>query len=66
MSPRSAATVNRAPWLTHFGFTRTPFSKSLAPAELYQRQSHQEAVARILHCVQERSRCQGSWSPPTT
>jgi len=43
----------KAPWLTHFGFTRTPFSKSLAPSELFTRVPHQEAVARILHCVQE-------------
>ena len=43
----------RAPWLTHFGFTRTPFSKSLAPAELFSRLPHQEAVARILHCIAE-------------
>ncbi len=43
----------KAPWLTHFGFVRTPFSKSLAPSELFTRVPHQEAVARILHCVQE-------------
>ncbi len=43
----------KAPWLTHFGFTRTPFSKSLAPSELFSRAPHQEAVARILHCIQE-------------
>jgi type II secretory pathway predicted ATPase ExeA len=43
----------KAPWLAHFGFTRTPFSKSLAPSELFARTAHQEAVARILHCVQE-------------
>jgi type II secretory pathway predicted ATPase ExeA len=43
----------RAPWLAHFGFTRTPFSKSLAPGELFSRPPHQEAVARILHCVNE-------------
>ena len=43
----------KALWLTHFGFTRTPFSKSLAPSELFTRVPHQEAVARILHCIQE-------------
>jgi type II secretory pathway predicted ATPase ExeA len=43
----------KAPWLAHFGFTRTPFTKSLGPAELFARQPHQEAVARILHCIQE-------------
>ena len=43
----------KAPWITHFGFTRTPFSKSLARSELFTRVPHQKAVARILHCVQE-------------
>jgi len=46
-------TATRAPWLAHFGFTRTPFSKSLTPAELFSRQPHEEAVARILHCIAE-------------
>jgi type II secretory pathway predicted ATPase ExeA len=45
--------TTRAPWLTHFGLTRTPFSKSLLPSELFSRPPHQEAVARILHCVNE-------------
>ena len=40
--------TTRVPWLTHFGFVRTPFSKSLAPGELFSRAPHQEAVARIL------------------
>ena len=34
-------------WLDHFGFRRTPFSKSLAASELFPRQPHLEAVARI-------------------
>ena len=42
-----------APWLLHFGFTRTPFSKSLSAAELFSRGPHEEAVARILHCIAE-------------
>jgi type II secretory pathway predicted ATPase ExeA len=49
----AVAPTAKAAWLTHFGFTRTPFTKSLAPSELFSRQPHQEAVARILHCVQE-------------
>jgi len=49
----ASASTPRAPWLAHFGFTRTPFSKTLAPAELFSRQPHQEAVARILHCIAE-------------
>ncbi len=47
----------KAPWITHFGFTRTPFSKTLAPSELFTRAPHQEAVARILHCIQESALC---------
>jgi type II secretory pathway predicted ATPase ExeA len=43
----------RAPWQTHFGFTRTPFGKSLAPSELFTRAPHEEAVARIRHCIAE-------------
>ena len=43
----------RAPWQTHFGFTRTPFGKSLAPSELFTRTPHEEAVARIRHCIAE-------------
>lgn len=43
----------RAPWQTHFGFTRTPFGKSLAPSELFTRGPHEEAVARIRHCIAE-------------
>jgi type II secretory pathway predicted ATPase ExeA len=49
----TATTTARTPWLQHFGFTRTPFSKSLAASELFSREPHQEAVARILHCIQE-------------
>ena len=49
----TTTTTPRAPWLAHFGFTRTPFGKTLAPAELFSRQPHQEAVARILHCIAE-------------
>ena len=43
----ASASTPRAPWLAHFGFTRTPFSRTLAPSELFSRQPHHEAVARI-------------------
>ena len=43
----------RPPWQAHFGFTRTPFGKSLAPSELFTRTPHEEAVARIRHCIAE-------------
>ncbi len=43
----------RAPWVAHFGFTKTPFSKSIAASDLFRRDAHAEAVARISHCVAE-------------
>ena len=41
------------PWVTHFGLTRTPFGKNIAAANLFTRDAHAEAVARIHHCVHE-------------
>jgi type II secretory pathway predicted ATPase ExeA len=48
-----APTVTHAPWVTHFGFTRTPFGKAIAPGDLYARDAHREAVARIGFCIAE-------------
>ena len=45
--------MTRAPWVTHFGFTRTPFSKTIPASQLCDRASHQEAVARIRFCIGE-------------
>ncbi|MGH9023090.1 MAG: ExeA family protein [Acidimicrobiia bacterium] len=45
--------MSRAPWVTHFGFTRTPFSKSIPAKDLFTRDAHAEAVARINFCVAE-------------
>ena len=42
-----------SPWVTHFGFTRTPFGKNIPANQLFVRDAHAEAVARIHHCVQE-------------
>jgi type II secretory pathway predicted ATPase ExeA len=39
---------------SHWGFTRMPFSKDLAPSMLHAHASHGEAVARISWCVDER------------
>src|SRR5260370_33261374 len=39
--------MNRSPWVSHFGFSRTPFTKSIAAKDLYRRAAHDEAVARI-------------------
>jgi type II secretory pathway predicted ATPase ExeA len=45
--------VSRAPWVAHFGLQRTPFHKSIAARDLFSRQAHDEAVARINFCVVE-------------
>jgi type II secretory pathway predicted ATPase ExeA len=38
---------------SHWGFTRTPFTKDLAPSMLHRHPGHAEAVARISWCVDE-------------
>jgi type II secretory pathway predicted ATPase ExeA len=43
----------RQPWVAHFGLTRTPFGKNIPANQLFVRDAHAEAVARISHCVQE-------------
>jgi len=42
-----------APWAAHFGLTRTPFGKAIAARDLFARQGHAEAIARISFCVAE-------------
>jgi type II secretory pathway predicted ATPase ExeA len=37
----------------HYGFTRTPFGRDLAPGMLHRHTSHNEAVARITWCVSD-------------
>ena len=39
----------------HYGFTRMPFGRDLAPGMLHRHASHNEAVARISWCIAERS-----------
>ena len=39
----------------HYGFTRTPFGKDLAPSMLCRYPAHAEAVARITWCARERA-----------
>jgi type II secretory pathway predicted ATPase ExeA len=46
-------TSTSAPWVAHFGFTRTPFTKQIAARDLFVRDAHAEAVARITFCVAE-------------
>ena len=45
--------MNRSPWVAHFGFTKTPFTKSIPAKDLYRRVAHDEAVARIGFVVAE-------------
>ena len=45
--------MSRAPWVAHFGLTRTPFSKRIAASDLFGRAAHGEAVARIGFCIAE-------------
>jgi type II secretory pathway predicted ATPase ExeA len=40
---------------SHYGFTRTPFGRALAPQMLHRHGAHAEAVARIDWCVTERA-----------
>ena len=39
----------------HWGFTRMPFGRSLAPSMLHRHDGHAEAVARIGWCITERA-----------
>jgi type II secretory pathway predicted ATPase ExeA len=40
---------------SHYGFTKMPFGRSLAPGMLHRHGAHAEAVARIGWCVTERA-----------
>ena len=40
---------------SHYGFTRMPFGRDLAPGMLHRHAAHNEAVARITWCVAERA-----------
>ncbi len=39
---------------SHYGFTKTPFGRALAPQMLHRHDTHAEAVARIGWCISER------------
>lgn len=39
----------------HYGFSRMPFGRNLAPGMLHRHASHNEAVARISWCISERA-----------
>ena len=48
---RRTAVTSRAPWAAHFGLARTPFGKSIAAKDLFARQAHAQATARISFCI---------------
>ena len=39
----------------HYGFTRMPFGRDLAPGMLHRHAAHNEAVARLTRCITERA-----------
>jgi type II secretory pathway predicted ATPase ExeA len=39
----------------HYGFTRMPFGRDLAPGMLHRHAAHNEAVARLTWCITERA-----------
>ena len=43
--------MSPAPWAAHFGLARTPFGKSIPARDLFARQAHAVAIARISFCV---------------
>jgi len=45
--------TEKASWVTHFGFSKTPFSKSIPAFDLFVREAHSEAIARIGFCIAE-------------
>jgi type II secretory pathway predicted ATPase ExeA len=40
-------------WKRYWGLSRTPFSKKLAPSELFEHPGHREAIARIRFAIDE-------------
>ena len=40
-------------WAAHFGFARTPFTKSVPADKLFERAAHAEAVARVNYCINQ-------------
>ncbi|MGI5284447.1 ExeA family protein [Nonomuraea polychroma] len=40
---------------SHYGFTRTPFGRDLAPGMLFKHTAHAEAAARLTWCITEKA-----------
>jgi type II secretory pathway predicted ATPase ExeA len=49
----AATPTPRPPWVAHFGFATTPFTKRIAARDLMARTAHAEAIARIGFCIAE-------------
>src|SRR3974377_476367 len=47
------AMASRAPWAAHFGLARPPFGKAIKAGDLFARQAHAQATARISFCIAE-------------
>ena len=47
--------MSAAPWAAHFGLARTPFGKAIPAKNLFGRQAHAEAIARISFCIVEQA-----------
>jgi type II secretory pathway predicted ATPase ExeA len=45
--------ASRASWAAHFGLARTPFGKAIAAGDLFARQAHAQATARISFCIDQ-------------
>src|SRR5690349_24561717 len=45
--------ASRAPWAAHFGLARPPFGKATAAGDLFARQAHAQATARISFCIDQ-------------
>jgi len=52
-SDPAATPTPRPPWVAHFGFAKTPFTKRIAARDLLARTAHTEAIARIGFCIAE-------------
>ena len=45
--------ASRAAWAAHFGLARTPSGKAIAAGDLFARQAHAQATARISFCIDQ-------------
>src|SRR5207245_8176469 len=53
--PQPQGTIMIDKLQAHYGFTRMPFGRDLAPGMLHRHAAHNEACARITWCIAERA-----------